>query len=104
MLSNEAKAINEMKELEGFKSVLVYLTDGDPRCVFPLKWIFENYKEWREIFKWFKDNDIRGKRLLEFFQNESPDGGGFHGGITHALSRIKGHKFDYKMIKADQLK
>lgn len=87
----------------GFKKTLDYLYDGEPKTAFPLLWVCNTYKEWPAMLNWLVKNEMRGKKLVEFFGNESPDGGGFHSGATLILSRIKGHKYHLKNIKADEL-
>lgn len=105
MLSNQALSQKQrLKYVAGFKKTLDYLYDGEPLTVMPLLFIQQNYKQWRDIFNWLVKNEIRGKKLVEFFQNESPDGGGVHMGVTHILSRLKGHKFSEVGIKSDELK
>lgn len=91
-------------EVEGFKRVLGYLIDGNKDAENALLFVVGNYKEYPLILSWLVKNKIRGKKLVELFQNESPDGGGYHLGVTFILSRIHGHKHELKTIKIWQLK
>lgn len=90
-------------ELEGLRKVIAYLYDGNQDAFNAILFIKSNYKQWPEMIKWLKDNKIYGKKLVELFQNESPDGGGYHMGATYILSRIKGFKHGTIGIKADEL-
>lgn len=90
-------------EILRLKKVMDYLYDGNQQTFAPLYFLKTNYKEWRSMFVWLVENQIKGKKLVEFFQNESPDGGGYHMGATLILSRIKGHKNNTESIKIDEL-
>jgi hypothetical protein len=85
------------------KKAFDLLADGDTKAASILIFLKGNYKEWQAMFIWLRKNNIRGKKLVELFQNESPDGGGYHMGATYILSRIKGHKHEIVGIKADEL-
>jgi len=87
-----------------FRKTLEYIFDGDPNAVAPLLFIVENYKRYPDMLNWLVKNGIKGKKFIELFQNESPDGGGYHLGATYILSRVKGHKHGIVGIKADELK
>lgn len=100
----DMKEIQIANELQGLRKVIEYLWAGEPAAFNVLYFIKENYKEWAAIIKWLKDNNIRGKKLVELFQNESSDGGGYHMGVTYILSRIKGHKNTVVGVKLDELK
>ena len=100
---NELKMKYVANELKGLRKILEYLYDGYQPAFAPLHFIKSNYKEWDLIILWLKNNQVKGKSLVEFFQNESPDGGGYHMGVTLILSRIKGHnKYDVT-VKLDEL-
>jgi len=90
-------------ELQGLRDVISYLYDGEQGAFNALLFIKSNYKQWPEILIWLKDRRMRGKVLVEFFQNESPDGGGYHMGVTKILSMMKGMKFSTEGIKMDEL-
>jgi hypothetical protein len=92
-----------MNNLEGLKKIITYLYDGEQEAFNILYFIKANYKDWPLIIKWLKDNKLKGKKLVEAFQNESPDGGGYHMGVTLILSRIKGMKHRTEGIKVDEL-
>lgn len=91
-------------ELKGLRQVVSYLYDGEQGAFNALIFIKGNYKEWPAILQWLKRNNIYGKKLIQFFQNESTiDGGGYHMGVTYILSRLKGHKHEIVGIKGDEL-
>ena len=100
----KSKPIRQLTEFEkGLKKTLDYLYDGNAMTVKPLLIIRNTYKQYPDIFNWLVKNDIKGQKLVEFFQNESPDGGGVHLGVTHILSKIKGHKNTIVGIKGNEL-
>ena len=86
------------------KKILSYLMDGNRKAFFALYFIKANYKEWPAMIIWLKRNNIRGQKLVEFFENESKDGGGYHSGATKILSMIDGLKHRTRMVKGDELK
>ena len=90
-------------ELEGLRKVIEFLWDGEQEAFNILYFIKSNYKQWPEMIVWLKENKLVGKRLVQMFQNESPDGGGYHLGATLILSRIKGLKNRTEGIKAWEL-
>lgn len=90
-------------ELQGLRQVISYLWDGNQEAFSILYFLKSNYKEWPAMIKWLKDNNLKGQRLVEMFQNESPDGGGYHMGATFILSRLKGFKHGTVGIKGDEL-
>ncbi len=98
-----SKEYRETKGIADFRATLDFLYNGEPQTVKPLLMIKETYKEWPAIYNWLCRNKLTGKKLVEFFQNESPDGGGVHMGVTHILSRLKGHKHSEVGIKGDEL-
>lgn len=94
----------KLAELKGLRSVVDYLYDGVPEAFTAIYFIKGNFKEWELIFKYLKDNKIRGQSLVDFFKNESDEtGGGYLLGVTLILSRIKGHKNLIKTVKIDEL-
>lgn len=105
---NAAKALLNQKqyllnEVAGLHKIVSYLWDGNQEAFNILYFLKANYKEWGAMFKWLVRNKKKGKDLVELFQNESPDGGGYHMGATYILSRIKGHRHDIVTIKIDEL-
>lgn len=94
---------HQINQTQGLRKVLEYLCDGNQEAYSALYFIKSNYKEWDAILKWLKDNKYTGQKLVEFFQNESDDGGGYHSGVTLILSRLKGHKNLIKTVKIDEL-
>lgn len=90
-------------EMQGLRDVITYLYGGNQGAFTALMFIKGNYKQWPDILKWLKANQLHGQKLVEFFQNESPDGGGYHMGVTLILARLKGQKFNEDIIKIDQL-
>ena len=94
-----------MAELEQIKNAVTYLYDGYTPAITPLSYIFHNFEEWVAMFLWLKTNQITGKKVVEFFQNESPeDGGGYLLGCTTILNHIDGKKNFQDAIKVDRLK
>lgn len=91
-------------ELKGFREVLTFLWDGDVQAFNALKYIKDAYADWQDIFIWLKRNNLRGKKLVEFFENESPDGRGYLSGVEHIIARIEGKKHSIEQLKADRLK
>ena len=98
------KALYLQNELMGLRTILAYIYDGEQEAFNILYFVKANYKEWDLMIKYMKDNNLRGKKLVELFQNESMDGGGYHMGATYILSRVRGHKNSVEMVKFDQLK
>lgn len=94
---------DDRANLQGLMKVFMFLCDENVEAYNALYFIGENYKEWEQMFVWLKRNNKCGKSLVELFQNESPDGGGYHMGAIHILSRIKGHKHNTVSIKGDEL-
>lgn len=90
-------------ELEGLRKVIEYLWDGEQEAFNALYFLKSNYKQWPDMIRWLKENKLIGKKLVEFFKNESPDGGGYHLGATKILSMIEGKKFYTRNIKGDEL-
>ncbi len=106
-IMNENPKTLQMKfvtgELQGLREVLSYLWDGEQEAFNALLFIKSNYKQWPDMIKWLKDNRIKGKKLVELMQNESPDGKGYHLGATKIISMMEGLKFRERMIKANEL-
>lgn len=106
-LPNRQKQTNSLKfkagELEGFRKVLEYLWDGNQEAFNALLYIKQTYRDWGRIFIWLKDNELRGNKLMDFFKNESPDGGGYLSGIEHIMTRLGGNKHGHDGIKMDNL-
>lgn len=100
MLENNGLSADDINTMH---KIADKLYDGVPATGIPILMIKDTYDDWRGIFKWLIKNDITGQKLVEFFQNESPDGGGVHMGVTHILSRIKGNKHHTVGIMADEL-
>ena len=100
MKSNMQK---QLEEINGLRKVIEYLWDGNQEAFNALYFIKANYKEWQGIIKWLKDNNLRGQALADMFKNESPDGGGYHLGVTLILSRMKGQKTGTTHIKINDL-
>lgn len=106
---NAAKAKEQMQmryvtgELKGLRQVISYLWDENQEAFNVLYFVKSNYKEWPAMMMWLKRNGKKGKSLVELFQNESPDGGGYHMGATYILSRLKGIKVGTEGVKMDEL-
>jgi len=91
------------KELRGLRAVFEYLVGGEQEAFNAIYFIKTNYKEWDKILLWLKQNRLTGKKLVQFFQNESPDGGGYHMGVSLILNRIDGKQNFEDIIKIDRL-
>lgn len=92
MISNQAKMKYIVGELHELRAVLGYLMDGNMEAFGILMYIKQTYKDWGKMILWLKQNNLRGQKLVEFFQNESPDGGGYMLGCELILSRMRGNK------------
>jgi hypothetical protein len=76
------------------RHVLDTLYDGEPGTAMPL-FQCRNFKEEHDVFLWLYRNDIKGRKLIEFFQNESSekDGSGYLNAINEIIKRIRAEKF-----------
>lgn len=76
-------------EVTELRKVLDYLYDGNPATMMPLMQC-RNFKQEHEIYVWLYRNGIKGKKLIEFFENESntQDGKGYLNAINEILKRI----------------
>jgi len=90
-------------ELKGLRKVLTFLWDGEQEAFNILYFIKSNYKEWPDMINWLKRNNLKGKALVQMFQNESPDGGGYHMGATYILNKLKGNVFQTDSVKIGDL-
>lgn len=90
-------------ELQGMRKVISYLWDENQEAFNILYFVKNNYKEWASMMMWMKQNKLIGAKLVQMFQNESPDGGGYHMGAIYILSRLKGFKHQTEGIKVDEL-
>lgn len=90
-------------ELEGLRKVIEHLWGGNNEAFAALLFIKSNYIEWPSMMMWLKNSKLTGQALVDFFKNESPDGGGYHMGSTFILSRLKGLKTGTVGVKADEL-
>ena len=83
--------------------VLDYLYDGHPGT---MKHLLQcrNFREEHDIYLYFYRNGIKGKKLVEFFQNESGtvDGEGSLNAINEVIKRIRAERF--AKLKANDLK
>jgi len=102
--------LNKPSDFQAFKDqatrrLLEMLWDGDFRVLMKLKEIKELYIRWYLILKWFHNNNIRGKKILDFFKNHSAedDGGGTLSGIAYILSRVDGKRYNVDKIKLTEL-
>lgn len=90
-------------ELDHFRKLVEYLWDDNQEAFNILYFLKSNYKAWPQMLIYLKDNKLTGQKLVDFFKNESPDGGGYHMGATFLAARIKGQKFNIDGIKIDEL-
>lgn len=71
------------------RAIADYLYDGEPRVAHLMSQI-RQYKRGDEVLRWLCRNDLRGKRMVEYFQTEA---GNEHNmgvlvGVERALQRI----------------
>jgi hypothetical protein len=90
-------------ELKGLRKVIEYLWDGEQEAFNALFFMKSNYKQWPDMLRWLAHNRIKGEKLVELMQNESPDGGGYHLGCSKIISMMEGIRFNTRMIKGDEL-
>ena len=78
------------------------LWKGDIIALGYLRHIFHGFARWKEIYFWLYQNNIRGYKIREYFQNESalPDGRGMLEPVRRILARIDGDK-KRKITKKD---
>lgn len=103
VLSKEGQMRFVAGELQGLRAIISYLWDGNQEAFNILLFVKSNYKEWPSMIKFMKANNLKGQKLVEMFQNESPDGGGYHMGATYILSRLKGFKHGTIGVKSNEL-
>ncbi len=104
MLTLKGELQKYQAEINAVRAAFEWLADGNKEAASALIFIKGNYKQWADIMTWLKVNRIRGQALADLFKNESPDGGGYHMGVTYILSRMKGHKNSIEGIKIDELR
>lgn len=95
---------NEMQKIFAVRRAFEWLCDGNAEAAAALIFIKGNYKQWADIMTWLKMNRLRGQALADLFKNESPDGGGYHLGVTYILSRMKGFKNHTVAVKVNELR
>lgn len=80
-------------EVTQLRKILDYLYDGVPETAMPLLQC-RNFKQEHDIYLWLYRNQIKGKKLVEFFQNESntEDGKGYLNAVNEILKRITAEK------------
>lgn len=90
-------------EVSQLRKILDYLYDGEQAVLMPLLQC-RNFKQEHEIYVWLYRNQIRGKKLVAFFQNESNavDGGGYLNAINKIIRSIEYNKT--KILKSSDLK
>lgn len=94
---------NEMQKIQAVRRAFEWLCDGNAEAAAALIFIKGNYKQWADIMSYLKRQKLRGQAIADLFKNESPDGGGYHMGVTFILSRMKGHKNLTVSVKVDEL-
>lgn len=104
MLTLNGELQKYQKQIAAVRAAFEWLSDGNMEAASALIFIKGNYKQWADIFTWLKVNRLRGQALADLFKNESPDGGGYHMGVTLILSRMKGHKHQIEGIKINELR
>jgi len=80
-------------EVSQLRKILDNLYDGEQAVLMPLLQC-RNFKQEHEIYVWLYRNGIKGKKLVEFFQNESNalDGTGYLNGINKIIQKIQAEK------------
>ena len=86
------------------RKVLDFLYDGNLDTHRYLYFINSHFKRAHKMFLWLCRNDLKGKKLVEFFQNQSPDGGGYICGCATIISRMDGKKYSIEYVNAQELK
>lgn len=86
------------------RKVLDFLYDGVPATHQYLIFIDSTFIRAHKMFLWMVRNELKGKKLVEFFQNESPDGGGHICGCATIISRMDGRKYSINYVNAVELK
>ena len=90
--------------VEQLRRVLDALYDGEPRTALWLTQIRAFYAKKKnitrehQVYLWLVRNNLRGLRLVEFFQNEE----GFLNGMNLIINRIEGRKISMENIKIDE--
>ena len=88
-------------DAQRLRVMIDYLYDGEYRTYPIITYIKANFIQWHEMTEWLYKNRMKGKKMVEFFQNASPDGGGYLNGCAKILNAVKRSK---DMIKADVLR
>jgi hypothetical protein len=104
MLTLNGELQKYQKQINAVRAAFEWLADGNKEAAAALIFIKGNYKQSADIMTWLKVNRIRGQALADLFKNESPDGGGYHMGVTYILSRMKGYKNSLETVKIDELR
>ena len=86
------------------RKVLDALYDGEPDTAIWLTQIRAFYAKKKnltrehQVYMWLLRNELYGKKLVEFFQNEE----GFLNGMNLIINRIEGRKISMERIKIDE--
>lgn len=85
--------IRRRLEVTQLRKILDYLYDGIPETAMPLLQC-RNFKQEHDIYLWLYRNQIKGKKLVEFFSNESNtlDGKGYLNAVNEIIRRIQREK------------
>lgn len=80
------------------------LWGGDLQALIYLRYIFHTFVRYEQIFAWMFQNEIKGKKIIDYFQNEAalPDGRGMIEPVRKILARIdqeKGKRLNKKELK-----
>lgn len=103
-LNPEVLADSEKLNRQQHRTIYHYLFDGDPGTHHYLSYIAKTFKRADRMLLWLVKNKLRGKKLIEFFQNESVDGGGYLCGCATIISRMDGRKYSMEHVKLWELK
>lgn len=87
------------------RRVADWLYDGTPQVAHLMGQI-RAFKKGDHILLWLVKNNIKGQRMIEFFQTESGDAGnkGVLAGVAKALSYIEGHRLAAETLTVSHLK
>ena len=88
------------------RTLLDCLYDGEPQVAWYLYRVECQFIRSHHIFMWLAKNNIKGKKILEFFKNQNDNSGGesILRGVTYILNQIDGlQKHFLENLKADEL-
>jgi hypothetical protein len=90
--------------VDQLRKVMDTLYNGVPETMFWLAQIRAFYSKKKnlhrehQVYLWLVRNELTGKKLIDFFQNEE----GFLNGMNTIINRIEGRKYSLERIKIDE--